>query len=219
MGNTIPELQLALDFVSLPSALKVAVQAGPYVDIVEIGTPLCKAAGVAGIAAVREILPDKKILADFKSPDCGGVEAMMAHTNGANYVTVLGSAPTATIQAALAYAKDHDIEVMMELTGVTDIIGKAKLWRSMGVERLVYHRGWDEEAYNRQWDQSDLDLIQQLIDMGYKLTATGGITAEKLPFFKDLDVAVIIAGREIHAADDPAKSAQNMKARIAQIWG
>jgi len=44
--RTIPLLQVALDYISLPPALVMAALVAPEIDIIEIGTPLCKAAGI-----------------------------------------------------------------------------------------------------------------------------------------------------------------------------
>jgi hypothetical protein len=107
----------------------------------------------------------------------------------------------------------------MELTGVRDIIARATEWKSVGVERMVYHRGWDEQAFNREWSEDDKRTIRQLIDMGFKVTVTGGITAGLLPFFQDLPVSIIIAGRAIHQSPDPAASALEMRSAIARLWG
>ena len=217
--STIPMLQFALDFITLPPAIAVASKTAPHVDIFEIGTPLCKAAGIEAISAVREVCPDNLILADFKTPDVGWLEAKMAFDAGADLMTVIGGAPMATVESALKTANEYGKEVLMELTGVRDIIAYAKEWRQVGVEWMVYHRGWDEEASNRQWSQSDLDTVQRLIDMGFKLTVTGGITAETLPFFQNLPVTAIITGRAIHAADDPVSSAMNIRSTISRLWG
>ena len=217
--STIPMLQFALDFITLPPAIAIASKTAPHVDIFEIGTPLCKAAGIEAISAVREVCPDNLILADFKTPDVGWLEAKMAFDAGADLMTVIGGAPMATVESALKTANEYGKEVLMELTGVRDIIAYAKEWRQVGVEWMVYHRGWDEEASNRQWSQSDLDTVQRLIDMGFKITVTGGITAETLPFFQNLPVNAIITGRAIHAAEDPVSSAMNIRSTIARLWG
>ncbi len=119
-SHSVPLLQVALDYVSLPPAIAMALKVAPYVDVIEIGTPLCK---------------------------------------------------------------------------------------------------WDEQAYNREWSEDDKRTIRQLIDMGFKVTITGGITAELLPFFQDLPVSIIIAGRAIHQAPDPAASALEMRSAIARLWG
>ena len=212
-------LQLALDYATLPPAIAMAARVAPYVDILEIGTPLCKSAGLEAIRSIREVCPDKLILADFKTPDVGGLEAKMAFDSGADMMTVIGGAPLATVQSALKTANEYGKEMMMELTGVRDILARAQEWRQIGVERMVYHRGWDEEAYNRQWSQSDLDTIARLIEMGFKVTVTGGITCETLPLFQSLPVSIIITGRAIHASDDPPASALRIRSTIARLWG
>jgi 3-hexulose-6-phosphate synthase len=217
--TAIPLLQLALDYISLPPALAMALKVADEVDIIEIGTPLCKAAGLEAISAVREVCPDKLILADLKSPDVGGLEAQMAFDAGADMMTVIGGAALATVESALRVAQEMGKEMLMELTGVRDIIARAEEWREIGVERMVYHRGWDEQAFDRQWADDDLVTIRQLIDMGFKITVTGGITVELLPFFKDLQVSVIITGRAIHQADDPAASAHQIRTEIHRLWG
>lgn len=66
--NVTPQLQIALDYISLPKAIVMAATVAPEVDIIEIGTPLCKAAGIETVRAIREICPDKLILADLKTP-------------------------------------------------------------------------------------------------------------------------------------------------------
>lgn len=216
---SIPLLQLALDFVSLPAALAVAVKVADEVDVIEIGTPLCKAAGLEAIRAVREVCPENLILADLKSPDVGGLEASMAFDAGADMMTVIGGAALATVKEALKVAQERGKEMLMELTGVRDIIARAEEWREIGVERMVYHRGWDEQTHARQWDDNDRVVIRQLIDMGFKVTVTGGITLELLPFFQDLPVSIVIVGRAIHQAQDPAASARQIRAEIHRLWG
>jgi 3-dehydro-L-gulonate-6-phosphate decarboxylase len=217
--RSIPLLQLALDYISLPPAIAMAVQVAPHVDVIEIGTPLCKAAGIEAVRAIREVCPDKLILADLKTPDVGGLEAKMAFDAGADMMTVIGGAPMATVESALKVAQEMGKEMLMELTGVRDIIARAKEWKQVGVQRMVYHRGWDEQTFHREWSEDDKQVVRQLIDMGFKVTVTGGITVELLPFFQDLAVSIIIAGRAIHKSKDPAASALEMRSAIARLWG
>ncbi|MEZ4768554.1 MAG: orotidine 5'-phosphate decarboxylase / HUMPS family protein [Caldilineales bacterium] len=217
--SSVPLLQCALDYISLPPAFAMALQVAPEVDIIEIGTPLCKAAGLDAIRFIREVLPDKLILADFKSPDVGGLEAKMAFDAGADMMTVIGGAALATVESALDAAREAGKEMLMELTGVRDIVARAEEWRQLGVERMVYHRGWDEQAFNRQWVDDDRQTIQQLIDMGFKVTVTGGITRETLGFFQPLDVSVVISGRGIREAADPRQAAQEFHNEMVRLWG
>ena len=213
-----PQLQLALDYISLPKAIVMAALVAPEVDIIEIGTPLCKAAGLEAIRSIREICPDKLILADFKAPDVGGLEATMAFDAGADMMTVIGGATLATVEQALTVARARGKEMLMELTGVRDILERAVEWREIGVERIVYHREWDAQSAGRQWTEADKETIFKLIDMGFKLTVTGGLTLELLPFFADLPVSVLICGRGIREASDPRAAAHEMRLAIAQLW-
>lgn len=217
--RSVPLLQAALDYISLPPALAMALQIAPEVDVLELGTPLCKAAGLEAIRSLREVLPDKIILADLKTPDVGGLEAKMAFDAGADMMTVIGGAALATVAQALEVARQENKEMLMELTGVRDIIARAKEWREIGVERMVYHRGWDEEAAAREWTEEDKKVVRQLIDMGFHITITGGITVDLLPFFQELPVSIIIAGRAIHQAKDPRASAHQFRSTIHHLWG
>ena len=168
---------------------------------------------------MREICPDKLILADFKTPDVGGLEATMAYDAGADMITVIGGAAIATVREAYAVARDRGKVMMMELTGVRDIVARATEWRQIGIDRIVYHREWDAQAAGREWGEEDKATIRQLIDMGYKVTITGGITLELLPFFADLPAAVLICGRSIREAPDPRASARQIRQAIHELWG
>ena len=217
---TVPMLQIAMDYIALPPALAMAVKVASEVDIIEIGTPLCKAAGLDAIRAMRELVgPDKLILADFKSPDVGGLEAKMAFDAGADMMTVIGGAALATVESAMEAAKAANKEMLMELTGVRDILARAREWRQIGVERMVYHRGWDEQAFARQWVEEDRTVIRQLIDMGFRITVTGGITRPLLPFFQPLAVSVVICGRGIREMPDPRQAAHEFRAEMQRLWG
>lgn len=220
MKNATPLLQIALDYTSLPKALVMAYQVAPEVDIIEIGTPLCKAAGMEAVRAVREICPDKLILADVKTPDVGGLEAAMAFDSGADMMTVIGGAALVTVEQALAVARERGKEMLMELTGVRDneILTRAAEWRKIGVERVVYHREWDAQAAGRMWAESDKVTIRKMIDMGFKMSITGGMTMELLPFFADLPVSVLICGRGIREADEPRNAARDMRLALAHLW-
>ncbi len=218
--NSSPLLQVAMDYISLPKALVMTSLVAPEVDIIEIGTPLCKSAGLEAIRAIREIAPDKIILADFKTPDVGALEAAMAFDAGADWMTVIGGAALATVKQAYAVAIERGKEMLMELTGVRDneVLARAAEWREIGINRIVYHREWDAQSAGRMWAESDKYTIRRLIDMGYKVTVTGGMTMELLPFFADLPVAVVICGRGIREAADPRAAAHQMRMAITDLW-
>lgn len=219
MGD-IPIIQLALDYVDLAPALAMAQLVHEEVEAIEIGTPLTKAAGMNAVSAVRELCPDNIILADVKSPDVGGLEAKICFDAGADWMTVLGAAPLATVELALQEANSRPgKEAIIELTGIRDILARAREWRSIGMERMVYHRGWDEGNTSRLWEPTDRAVIEELIRMGFKISVAGGLELETIPFFQGVDISVFIIGRAIRETPDPIASARQFRAVINQYWG
>lgn len=215
----LPIIQCALDYVSLPQAMSMAFRVKEAVEALEIGTPLCKAEGMRAVSVVRELCPDKIIMADVKTPDVGGLEAKIAFDAGADWMTVLGAAPLDTLKLALAEAEHRPgKEVLVELTGIKEVLEQASLWRQTGVERMVYHRGWDEGNLSRSWDEHDRKAIQALIDMGFKMSVAGGLDLETIPFFKGLEISVFIIGRAIRETPDPAQSAHAFRSAIDELW-
>ena len=213
-----PQIQLALDYFDLAPALAMTQLVYKEVDIIEIGTPLTKAAGMLAVRTVRELCPDRLILADIKSPDVGGGEAKMAFDAGADWMTVLGAAPLDTVKLALEEAdRRPGKEMFIELTGIRDILARAKEWREIGVERMVYHRGWDEGNQSRTWDENDRIIIRELTEMGFKISVAGGIGLELIPFFSDLDIKVFIIGRAIREAEDPPAEARKFRQLIDDL--
>jgi 3-dehydro-L-gulonate-6-phosphate decarboxylase len=83
---------------------------------------------------------------------------------------------------------------------------------------MVYHREWDAQAAGRDWTEADKVTIRKLIDMGFKVTVTGGLTLELLPYFAELPVSVLISGRGIREAADPRAAAHQMRLAIADLW-
>jgi len=215
-----PLLQLALDYIALPPAMAMAFLVRDEVDAIEVGTPLCKAEGMRAVATIRELCPDHIIMADVKSPDVGEVEAKICFDAGADWMTVLGAAPLETIALAVKEAKSRPgKQALCELTGIKDVLGSALQWRELGVERMVYHRGWDEGNTSRMWDEHDRNTIRELGQMGFKVSVAGGIELETLPFFQGLDISVFIIGRAIRETPDPAVVARQFRAAINELWG
>ncbi|UCC51426.1 MAG: orotidine 5'-phosphate decarboxylase [Anaerolineaceae bacterium] len=214
-----PILQLALDYVELSPALAMAFLLRDEVEVIEIGTPLTKAEGMRAVRTVRHLCPNNLILADVKTPDVGGLEAKICFDAGADWMTVLGAAPLATVRLALEEAISRPgKEAIIELTGVRDILARAQEWHAMGMERMVYHRGWDEGNTARIWDHADWETIRILIDMGFKISVAGGIDLETIPFFRGLDISVFNIGRAIREAEDPVGAARSFRALIDELW-
>ena len=215
---SVPQLQLALDYVSLPPAIVMAERVAPHVDVIEIGTPLCKAAGVQAIRAIREVCPRNKILADFKTPDAGGIEAGMAFDAGADLITVMAAATLFTVASAQEAAHKQGKEIAIELTGVREMPKEAREWKRIGIERVVCHRGWDEQESGQGWSNRDLDLMELFVREGFKVSLAGGITLDSLRDFAHIPISIVVVGKAIRGAPDPAAAAAEFQQIMAQAW-
>jgi 3-dehydro-L-gulonate-6-phosphate decarboxylase len=213
-----PFLQLALDQTSLPQALEVAGILHPHVDIIESGTILCVSEGMNAVRTLRARYPSHILVADLKVADAGETLALEAFHAGANWMTVICAAPLATMARAHEVAQSFHGEIQIELFG-NWTLADAKNWYQLGIRQAIYHRGRDAQACGQTWGQKDLDLMQQLSDVGLQLSVTGGITADDLHLFRNISVKAFIAGRALAQAADPAIAAQAFHQSIGQIWG
>ena len=115
------KLQVALDFIELRRAMKVAEAAvAGGADYLEAGTPLIKSEGLDAVRKLRDAFPDRTIIADMKTMDAGKIEAEAAANAGATVMTVLGSAPKSTIRECVEVGRHFGIQVAVDLLGVTD---------------------------------------------------------------------------------------------------
>ncbi|NKG31563.1 3-keto-L-gulonate-6-phosphate decarboxylase UlaD [Erwinia rhapontici] len=216
--SRVPQLQLALDHTQLDAALETAQRLHQQVDIVEAGTILCFSAGIDAVRQLRQQLPGKTLVADFKVADAGATLAKLAFEAGANWMTVICAAPLATFASALEVAHLHQGDIQIELFG-NWTLEEAKRWRELGLTQAIYHRGRDAQASGQQWSPQDLDAMKALSDLGFALSVTGGITPDELPQFKQIDVKAFIVGRALSEGADGLATAAEFHQAIANIWG
>jgi 3-keto-L-gulonate-6-phosphate decarboxylase len=216
----LPLLQVALDETSLENAVKSVKQYGHIIDIVEVGTILHYAEGAKAVSVLREMYPNKILLDDIKGADAGKTLAEICFGAGADTMTAICSADVNTMIAMKkvgdSYGEGKDVQV--ELYGDWTF-AHAQSWLDAGLTQVVYHRSRDAELAGQTWGQSDIDKIAQLIEMGIKVTITGGLNVEDLELFRGLAIHGVIAGRSIRGAKDPEQAAKNFKSEIAKIWG
>jgi len=139
-----PVLQVALDFLDLPRALKVAEEAvAGGADWFEAGTPLIKSEGLEAVRALRKKYPKKVIVADMKIIDTGRIEVEAAAKAGANVVGVLGEASAATIRECIEAARNYGAKIMVDLIECPDVVGRAKEAEALGAHFLGVHAAID----------------------------------------------------------------------------
>jgi 3-hexulose-6-phosphate synthase len=206
------KLQIAMDVLTVEDALELAAKVAGHVDIIELGTPLIKAAGLSAVTAIKEAHPDKIVFADMKTMDAGELEADIAFKAGADLVSVLGSADDSTIAGAVKAAQAHSKGIVVDLIGVADKVSRAKEARAMGAEFIEFHAGLDEQA------QPGYDLIGLLTageEARVPFSVAGGVNLATINAVQRAGADVAVVGGGIYSAADPALAAKELRAAIS----
>ena len=205
------KLQVAMDVLTVEDALELAAKVAEYVDIIELGTPLIKAAGLSAVTAVKAAHPGKIVFADMKTMDAGELEADIAFKAGADLVTVLGTADDSTIAGAVKAAQAHNKGIVVDLIGVADKVSRAKEARALGAKFVEMHAGLDEQA------QPGFDL-NGLLRAGEEarvpFSVAGGVNRSTIEAVQRAGADVAVAGGAIYGAADPAKAAKELREAI-----
>ncbi|ROP56505.1 MULTISPECIES: 3-hexulose-6-phosphate synthase [unclassified Rathayibacter] len=206
------KLQFAMDTLSTDAALELAAAAAPHVDILELGTPLIKSAGLSAITAIKEAHPDKTVFADLKTMDAGELEADMAFKAGADLVTVLGVAGDSTIACAIAAGKKHGKGVVVDLIGVPDKAARAREVVALGAEFVEMHAGLDEQAEEGFTFET---LLRDGEASGVPFSVAGGVSTATIESVQRAGAVVAVAGGAIYGAPDVGAAAAALRAAIA----
>ncbi|WP_318767576.1 3-keto-L-gulonate-6-phosphate decarboxylase UlaD [Lactiplantibacillus carotarum] len=211
---TKPNLQVALDNNTLESALEDVREVGSIVDIVEAGTILILQEGTKAVSSMRALFPNKTIIADTKCADAGGTVAKNMADAGADWMTCICAATIPTMKAANKEISEIQVELYGNWTRED-----AQSWLDAGISQAIYHQSRDALLSGGSWGEKDLNKVKMLVDMGFRVSVTGGLSVDKLELFKGVDVYTFIAGRAITQADDPAKAAQAFQDELTRLWG
>lgn len=210
---SVPNLQVAMDHSDLAQAIGDIVKVGDIVDIVEVGTVLLLAEGSEAIRCVRALYPDKIVIADTKCADAGGTVAKNCADAGADWMTCICSATLPTMKAAAVEVDQIQVELYGDWT-----YEQAQNWLDAGIDQAIYHQSRDALLAGDTWGEKDLSKVKKLVEMGFRVSVTGGLDVDTLKLFEGVAVYTFIAGRGIMTAADPAQAAREFKAEIQRIW-
>lgn len=207
----VVRLQVALDVLDLPAALTLANQVAEHVDILELGTPLVKAAGIGAVSAIKAAHPDKLVFVDLKTADAGELEAALAFEAGADLVTVMGAADDDTVRGAVAAGRKYGKQVVADMiTVVEGRVARIREVSKLGVSFVEIHAGLDEQA--RPGYTIDT-LLEDGREAGVPFSIAGGIKIDTIGAVRDAGATVAVAGGAIYNAADPGAAAKELKKR------
>lgn len=206
------KLQVALDFIELPRALKVAAAAvAGGADYIEAGTPLIKSEGLDAVRKLRDAFGDKTVVADMKTMDAGKIEATAAANAGASVMTVLGSASLSTIRECVEVGLHFGIKVAVDLLGVADPVAFARRAGDLGISWLGVHCPIDAQMQGA----GPMDLLREIRGVtDLTLAVAGGLNSETVAIAADAGADVVIVGGAITKAIDVTRATAEIRQAI-----
>ncbi|MEA2082442.1 MAG: orotidine 5'-phosphate decarboxylase / HUMPS family protein [Elusimicrobiota bacterium] len=202
------KLQIALDFVDLPRALKAARAAvAGGADILEAGTPLIKSCGLEAVRALRAEFKDIPIVADMKIMDTGRAEVEMAAKAGAGIVTVCSSAGVATVKECVEAGLNYGAEIMIDFIGVT-AVDEVEKFLGLSANYLGIHISIDEQMRGREGSS----LLDELVSRtNIPVVIAGGINSATAASYAARGVGTVIVGGAITKAKNPEEETKKIK--------
>jgi 3-hexulose-6-phosphate synthase/6-phospho-3-hexuloisomerase len=202
-------LQLALDFVDLHRALKVADLAVPAgVDWLEAGTPLIKSEGLDAVRELKKRFPGKTIVADMKIMDAGRIEVEAAAKAGAQLIDVLGTATDATIEECVHAGKNYGAKIVVDLIAVPDPVARARQVEALGADYISVHVAIDEQMRGQD-PFATLYAVSHAVKV--PVGVAGGINSETAAQAVEHGAAYVIVGGAITKALDPAAATAEIR--------
>lgn len=206
------KLQVALDFLELARAIKVAemaVEGGA--DSIEAGTPLIKSEGLDAVRTLRNLFPHHRIVADMKTMDTGRIETESAAKAGANVITVSAAASFSTVRECVETGRHYGIEIALDLLGVEDEIGVARRAAELGVAVINIHCPIDAQMHGED-PLSNLHKIRSVTSL--PLAVAGGLNSETAALAAEAGADIIVVGGAITKAVDPKKASMDIRRAI-----
>ncbi len=206
-------LQIALDFIDLPRALKLAKEAvSGGADWLEAGTPLIKSIGMNSIREIKKRFPGKIIVADMKIADTGRTEVEIAAKSGADIVVVLGTASIATIKECVEAAANYGAKIMVDLMDLKLTGKKVAEVERTGVDYLCVHTAIDEQMKGKTSFKNvkDLASITEL-----PVAVAGGINSENAVDAVNAGADIVIVGGSVTKSANAAKAVKEIRTALA----
>ena len=210
-----PVLQVALDFVDLPRAMKCAREAvNGGADWLEAGTPLIKSEGLNAVRELRKQFPDKTIVADMKIMDAGRTEVEIASKSGANIVCVLGAASDATIKECVEAAHNYGAKIQADMIAIKDAKKRAIEVARLGVDYIGIHCSIDDQMAARNPFSELKDIAKHL---SIPIAVAGGINSETVSDAVKSGASIVIVGGAINKSRDAKKATEEIMRSMAKL--
>ncbi|OHB40496.1 MAG: bifunctional hexulose-6-phosphate synthase/ribonuclease regulator [Planctomycetes bacterium GWB2_41_19] len=207
-------LQVALDFVDLHRAVKVAEEAiEGGADWLEIGTPLIKSEGMNAVRHLRKLFPATTLLADMKTMDAGRAEMEMAAKAGANIAVVMGDAPDSTIKECIQAGRNYGIKICVDFINTAKAEERVADIEKWGADYMAVHTAIDDQMHGK----TPFSALQQICSkVKIPVAVAGGINSENVIDAVNAGASIVIVGGYISKSKNAKIAAESIKTAIKE---
>jgi len=200
-------LQVALDLINAHRAIEIAKEAiRGGADWLEAGTPLIKSEGMDIITELKKL--GRRVVADMKTMDVGGIEVEMASKAGADIICLMGVASDETIKEGVRAARRYGTEVMVDMMNVEDVRKRAEEVEKMGVDYICVHTSIDEQMKAR----NPFSMLEEVLEVaGVPVAVAGGINAGMAKEAVEKGASIVIVGGAIIKAENVVEATSLIK--------
>ena len=206
-------LQVALDFLNLSQALRVAREAmAGGADWLEAGTPLIKSEGLEAVRALRGEFPEATLVADLKTMDAGRIEIEAASKAGANIATILGLAPDSSIQEFIRAGQNFGVRAAVDLLGCPDPVARAQQVAEWGASMVGVHCAIDDQMQGGD----PFETLRRVAEaVAIPVSVAGGINSETVARAAEAGARIAIVGGAITKSEDAKAATATIKQAMA----
>ena len=207
-------LQVALDFVDLHRAVKVAGEAiEGGADWLEIGTPLIKSEGMNAVRHFRKLFPNATLVADMKTMDAGRTEVEMAAKAGANIAVIMGDAPDSTIRESIQAGKNYGIKICVDFMNNSKVEERVSDIEKLGADYIAVHTAIDDQMCGK----TPFEILKHVCSkVKIPVAVAGGINSENVIDAVNAGASIIIVGGYLSKAKDAKVAAESIKNAIKE---
>lgn len=206
----MPLLQVALDLWDGDVAFALAQRLLPYVDVLEVGTPLLLACGLPFVERLREITREKLLFVDAKIVDAGEEEAKEIFERGGDMVSVLGGAAPRTLEGVKKAAQSLGKRWVVDTIDLSPTSPNVPLLEELRPDFLGLHVAHDVILGDQgAWESIafPLPFLRK-----FPLLVAGGITPDVLP--RVLEVfrpEIVVVGSAVTKSPSPEEVAERIR--------
>lgn len=146
------KLQISYDVPILSEALELAKATAHVADVLELGTSLLFAEGVAAIKAFKQEFGDKIIMADAKLIN-NIYTTLPLFVSLVNYTSVLAGAANSNIKHATTLAHEHRSKIVLDLIDSASPGQSALDATTLEVDLILFRRNHELKSYDELFEQ------------------------------------------------------------------